>query len=59
MVTAADLPVKTRQRISKARVGWRPRYDNSIVGTDVDAGKKLIEVDLEVGGDSTDDVSLE
>ena len=55
----ADLPVKPRQRIGKPRVGGRPVHDNSIVGVDVDAGEKLIEIDFEVGSDRADDMAFE
>ena len=53
------LPVKSRQRIGKARIGGRPGHDQIALRIDIDAGEQLLEMNVEIVGHGAGDVTLE
>ena len=55
----AHLPVQSRKRIGEARIGRRPRNHKMPLRIDVDAGKQLLEMDVEILGERAGDVTLE
>jgi hypothetical protein len=55
----AHLPVQPRKRIGEARVGWRPRHHKMPFRNHVDAGQQLLEVNVEVVGKGSRDMTLE